>query len=119
VGLWCATIREKESGKMKQYYLVGCEFSAISRSYKLALTEKVGCTTADIVIDVVEGQMYDIANEVLKDDLKKMEILLRDKDVLTSAVQDYDKRLQKSEEQKNKLLNALCDLASSMAKGGK
>lgn len=104
---------------MKQYYFVGLEFSPISRSYKLALTDKVACLSADIVIDIVEGQMFDIANEVLKDDLKKMEILLRDKDVLTSAVQDYDERLQKSEEQKDRLLNALCDLASSMAKGGK
>lgn len=104
---------------MKQYYLVGCEFSAISRSYKLTLTENVGCATADIVIDVVEGQMYDIANEVLKDDLKKMEQVGKDNDFFRSALQDCESRLSKTEEQKDKLLNALCDLASSMAKGGK
>ena len=104
---------------MKQYYLVGCEFSPKSRSYKLALTENVGCATADIVIDVVEGQMYDIATEVLKDDLKKMEEVGKDNDFLRIALQDYESRLSKTEEQKDKLFNALCDLASSMAKGGK
>lgn len=103
---------------MKQYYLVGCEFSAISRSYRLALTENVGCATADIVIDVVEGQMYDIANEVLKDDLKKMEQVGEENDFFRRALQDCESRLSKTEEQKDKLLNALCDLASSMAKGG-
>lgn len=104
---------------MKQYYLVGCEFSPISCSYRLALAENIGCATADIVIDVVEGQMYDIANEVLKDDLKKMEQVGKDNDFFRSALQDCENRLSKVEEQKDKLLNALCDLASSMAKGGK
>ena len=104
---------------MKQYYLIGCEFSPISRSYRLALTENVGCVTTDIAIDVVEGQMYDIANEVLKNDLKKMEQVGKDNDFLRSALQDCESRLLKTEEQKDKMLNALCDLASSMAKGVK
>ena len=104
---------------MKQYYLVGCEFSAISRSYKLALTENVGCATADIVIDVVEEQMYDIATDVLKEYLNKMKEVEKDNDFLRITLQDYESRLSKTEEQKDKLLNALCDLASSMAKGGK
>ena len=104
---------------MKQYYLVGCEFSPKNRSYKLALTENVGCATADIVIDVAEGQMHDIATDVLKDYFNKMEEVGKDNDFLRITLQDYESRLSKTEEQKDKLLNALCDLASSMAKGGK
>lgn len=104
---------------MKQYYLVGCEFSPRSRSYKLALTENVGCATADIVIDVVEEQMYDIANEVLKDDLNKMEAVGKENEVLKSDLQYSSMELEKIKQQNDKLLNALCDLASSMAKGGK